>query len=90
MEEKIKLICDRIEEGIAVLLSDDDTIFHISAEELTVLSGEKTAENNCYLCAVCGERIVTAEKTVNESAGANKERLSALFKKSEDKQQPLS
>lgn len=90
MEEKIKLICDRIEEGIAVLLSDDDTIFHIPAEELTVLSGKETEENNCYLCTVCCDRIVTAEKTVNESAGTNKERLSALFKKSEDKQQPLS
>lgn len=87
MEEKIKLICDRVEEGIAVLLPDDGTdgIYHIPSAELTAFTGEETTENNCYFCVIRGGTIVSAEKTVNEAAGENQKRLAALFKKSADR-----
>lgn len=87
METRIRLICDRVEEGIAVLLPDDgtDSIYNIPASELDALSGEETAGNNCYLCVIRGGTIISAEKVINESAGENRKRLSALFKKREDR-----
>lgn len=79
MEEKVKLFCDRVEEGIAVLLSDDDTVYEIPAKDLP--DSEK-AEGVHYLCRVSDGKVISWEKADASSKGENKKRLSALFGKS--------
>jgi len=49
MEERIRLICDRVEEGIAVLLSDDGRSYEIPAE---TLPDSSRAEGKSFLCTV--------------------------------------
>ncbi len=81
-EWELRLICDRIEEGFAVLLADDGRSFDVLSERLAALSGTSPTEGACYFCAVSHEgEILRAKPAVNERAGENARRLSALFKK---------
>ena len=75
----VTLFCDRVEEGIAVLLSDDDAVYEFPAKDLP--DSEK-AEGKHYLCTVSDGKVISAEKAEASSKGENKKRLSALFGKS--------
>lgn len=89
MNDAIRLICDRIEEGIAVLLPDVGAEnYLISADELTTLSGVETAEGVRYLCKLRDGKILAAESVPNEAAGENRRRLDALFQRSANKKSP--
>ncbi len=77
--ETVKLFCDRIEEGIAVLLSDDGTVYELPAK---ALPDSEKAEGAHYLCTVSDGKVISWEKAEETTKGENKKRLSALFGKS--------
>jgi len=89
MEKKQKLFCDRlfcdrIEEGIAVLLDEQaegTKVYEIPAENLPC---PEEAEGKYFLCTVKDGVIVSAEIAENKTIGRNKKRLSALFKKTKN------
>ena len=78
---ELRLYCDRVEEGIAVLLSTDGTVYHLPADRLS--DGVK-AEGKHYLCTVLDDAIISAERVENPAAGENQKRLAALFRKSKE------
>ena len=82
MERQIKLFCDRVEEGIAVLLWEQTEETVIYEAPVQTLPSEGRPEGNYFLCTVEDGKILSAEKIETESAGKNKKRLSSLFKKS--------
>ena len=82
MENQIKLFCDRVEEGIAVLLWEQTEETVIYETPVQTLPCGDHAEGKFFLCTVEDGKILSAEKIVTESTGKNKKRLSSLFKKS--------
>ena len=87
MEERIRLICDRVEEGIAVLLSDDGTSYEIPAE---TLPDSSRAEGKSFLCTVKNGTVTAAEAAETPGAGENKKRLAALFGKNKTRKDSRS
>ena len=87
MEEKIRLFCDRVEEDIAVLLSDNGTVYEIPAE---TLPGGRHAEGKSYLCTVKDGTVTAAEAAETPGAGENKKRLSSLFGKNKSRKNSQS
>ncbi len=75
----LRLYCDRVEEGIAVLLSPDGTTYHLPADRLP--DGVK-AEGKHYLCVLRNDAVISAERAETPRAGENKKKLAALFRKS--------
>ena len=77
------LYCDRVEEGIAVLLGRDGTVYE--AEENLLRDG-KPLEGGHFLCDIRDGRLLSAGRVKNPSAGENRKRLSALFRKTKNKE----
>ncbi len=80
---KLRLILDRVEEGIVAVLTDDDCKTY---ECPASLLPDGYRESDAYFGEIDGEgKIVSLEKRVNPDAGKNKKRLRALFDKSKNK-----
>ena len=75
----VRCSVDRLEGEIAVLLSDEDEVFHLNAKEFSL------SVNDIADITIEGERVISVikrDEVAKERYESNKSRLSALFAKS--------
>ncbi|MBR6808594.1 MAG: hypothetical protein IKM46_09515 [Clostridia bacterium] len=79
---RLKLILDRVEEGIVAVLTDDDCKTY---ECPASLLPDGYRESDAFFGETDGDgRIVSLEKRENPDAGKNRKRLRALFNKTKN------
>lgn len=78
----MKLILDRVEEGLVAVLTDEcGKVYECSAN---LLPGDYR-ENDAFLGGFDAEgKVISLEKCENRDSGKNKKRLRALFDKSKN------